>query len=154
MQFKTTFRTQLTDTSTTDIEGVGTLRYEGKKMYKWVKYDDGTADLDIIVGNVLGYTLGGYENSVVTADVTDMDTIPSMAGVALGTVTATDTYMWIQIGGMVTLATTVDGTTPAAGENITMSTSDKNAAIDPDANEHVTGFMVNTTTKVCLHCPW
>ena len=154
MQFKTTYRTQLSDTSLSDLEGVGTLRFQAGKLYKWVKYEEGTAALDVVAGDVVGYTLNDYGSSFVTADITDMDTIPVMAGVMVAAVTVTNTYCWIQIGGACTLATTADGTTPTAGDVITMSASDKNAAIDPDANEVRTGFMTNTTTGVCLQCPW
>lgn len=152
MMFKTTYLTKLTDVDTTDREGVGTLRLESNKLYKYVKYDDGTGDLDVVAGDVVGYLAAS--NTFVTADVTDMDVQPVMAGAMVAAVTATDQYCWIQIGGAVTLAATVTGTTPAAGDVINMSASDKKAKVDPVANETLGGYMRNATTGAYLNCPW
>ncbi len=158
MMFKTTYLTRLTDVDTTDRESIGTLRFESGKMYKYVKYNHGVGELDLVVGNVVGYFLNGADDYVVTADVSSMDTLPVIAGIIVAaTVTVDDSYIWIQIGGPGTLATTVEGTTPAAGDVICIltGTTDKYAEIDPTANNVVTGgFMVTTTTGVILTCPW
>src|SRR3990167_5123208 len=152
MQFKASFITKLTDVDTSDKEGVGTLRYENGKLYKYVKYDDGTDNLDLVSGDVVGYLAAS--NTSVTADVTDMDAQPVMAGVVGATITLTDSYIWIQIAGPVTLSATVTGTTPDAGDIINMSATDKKAKIDPAANETLGGYMRNATTGANLMCPW
>ncbi len=157
MMFKTTYITKLTDNDSSDRETVGTLRFENNKMYKYVKYDHGVAGLDLVVGDVVGYLLNEADSYFVTADVSSMDTIPVMAGVIVAaTVTADDSYIWIQIGGPVTLAATVEGTTPSAGDVLAVlaGTTDKYAEIDPTDHAVRCGFMVTTTTGVILQCPW
>ena len=157
MMFKTSYITRLTDVDTTDREGVGTLRFENKKMYKYVKYDHGVAELDLVVGDVVGYLLNEADSHFVTADVTSMDTLPVIAGIIVAaTVTVDDSYIWIQISGPATLAATVKGTTPTAGDVIAIltGTTDKFAEIDPTDNVVRGGFMVTTTTGVILQCPW
>ncbi len=51
---KKIFQTKLTDTSTTDKEGVGTLRWEGNKCYKWILYNNGAGSVASVAGGV-GY---------------------------------------------------------------------------------------------------
>ncbi len=159
MMFKTTYLTRLTDVDTIDREGVGTLRWESGKMYKYVKYEHGTAALDLVIGDVVVYTVEDADSYFVTADVSDITDdnsgLPVMAGVIVAaTVTETDRYIWIQIGGPNTLAATVTGTTPASGDRINASLTDKKAKVDPASNEVICGYMVSRTTGIILQCPW
>ena len=44
----------------------------GTKLYKYLKYDDGTAAVDGVAGEVAYYyTLDGYKNHVCTSDLSD-----------------------------------------------------------------------------------
>ena len=52
---KKVFQTLLADTHTTDKEGVGTLRCEGNKVYKYVKYNNGADNIASIKGDVAYY---------------------------------------------------------------------------------------------------
>lgn len=154
---KKVFATDLTETKTFDAEGLGTIRIEGNKVYKWVKYDDGTGNLDIVAGDFLNYKAAdGYENNVVVADTTDADsTTPFGAGVAVAAVTVTDTYMWIQVKGLVTLS--LDPTGSAADSNaLVPSATDKAMAIATSSDvEHICGHtMDDSAKKVVLDCPW
>ena len=154
---KKVFLTPLTGTATTDKEGVGTIRWEGNKCYKWVLYDDGTGNLDIVAGDVLVYKAINYKNSVVTADLTDADTLPVGAGLAVTTVTADQTYMWMQIKGPATLSLDPTGSSPGDGDRFsagaTTSGTDKAAVIDPGANLTVMGTTIDDSAKeVALDC--
>ncbi len=152
-----TYLTGLTDTRTTDVEGVGKIRFEGNKVYKWVKYDDGTANLDIVAGDFLNYLAAtGYGLNTVVADTADADaTTPFGAGVAMATVTLTNTYMWIQIKGSATLS--LDPTGPPSDSNAMVpSATDKAVAVATASDvEHICGHVIDDTAKlVYLDCPW
>ena len=83
---------------------------EGTKVYKFVKYNDGTANLDLAAGDVVYYVdVTGYSANTVTADVSDSTGAEIGAGVAVTAVTADESYFWIQIKGFATLAVALGG---------------------------------------------
>ncbi|KKK64482.1 hypothetical protein LCGC14_2983750, partial [marine sediment metagenome] len=133
------------------------VRYENKKWYKWVKYDDGTANLDIVAGDFLNYLAAtGYNLDTVVADTADADsTTPFGAGVAVAAVTVTATYMWIQIKGLVTLSLDPTGT-PADSNALVPSATNKAMAIATSSDvEHICGHTIDDSAKlVYLDCPW
>lgn len=91
----------------------------GGKVYKFVKYDEGTATLDLAVGDVVYYVDDtGYGASTVTADASDASGQEIGAGVAAAAVTATDTYFWVQIKGAATVAVALGGSA-ADGDPLT-----------------------------------
>ncbi len=153
---KSVYVTGLTETALFDKEGIGTIREEGNKVYKWVLYNDGTANLDIVAGDFLNYlAASGYETNVVVPDTADADaTTPFGAGVATTTVTVTSTYMWIQIQGLVTLSLDPTGT-PADSNALVPSATDKAMAIATASDvEHLCGHtMDDSAKKVVLNCP-
>ena len=156
---KQVYVTGLTETSLDDLEGVGTIRFENGKWYKWVKYDDGAADLDIVAGDVLVYVaVTGYAAAVVTADVSDGDVLPIGAGLAVGTVTVTATFMWIQIKGLDTLSLDATGSSPGDGDAICAATNggtNKVVIIDPPDNRVRMGVSIDDSAKtVILDCPF
>ena len=74
----------------------------GTKLYKYLKYDDGTAAVDGVAGEVAYYfTLDGYKNHVCSSDLSD--SVEIGAGVIQATI-ATETYGWFQIKGAATLS--------------------------------------------------
>lgn len=154
---KQVFATALTETSLIDLEGVGTIRFQDGKWYKWVKYDDGTANLDIVAGDFLNYVAAtGYPADTVVADTANADsTTPFGAGVATATVTVTATYMWIQIKGYVVLSLDPTGT-PADSNALVPSATDKAMAIATASDvEHICGHTIDDSEKqVYLDCPW
>lgn len=156
---KKIFVSGLTETSLIDLEGIGTIRFEGSKVYKWVKYNDGSANLDIVSGDSLVYVAeSGYAAAVVTADVSDGDTLPIGAGLAVGTVTVDATYMWIQIKGLATLSLDATGSSPGDGDAICAPTNggtDKVVIVDPPDNRIRMGVSIDDTAKtVILDCPF
>ena len=74
----------------------------GTKIYKYLKYDDGTAAVDGVAGEVAYYyTLDGYKNHVCSSDLSD--SVEIGAGVIQANI-ATETYGWFQIKGKATLS--------------------------------------------------
>lgn len=83
--------------------------YDGK-AYKFVAYDDGTANLDLAAGDVVYYVdVTGYSANTVTADVSDSSGAEIGAGVAVAAVTEDASRFWIQIKGFATLAVALGG---------------------------------------------
>lgn len=88
----------------------GCFRDGAFKVYKYVKYTDGTANLDLAAGDVVYYVDDtGYGASTVTADVSDATGQEIGAGVACATVTEDSSYMWVQIKGPATVTETLGG---------------------------------------------
>jgi len=74
----------------------------GTKMYKYLKYDDASAAVSGVAGEVAYYhTLDGYKLNTCTSDLSD--SVEIGAGVIQATI-ATDTFGWFQISGPATLS--------------------------------------------------
>ena len=87
----------------------------GTKIYKYLKYDDASAAVDGVAGEVFYYyTLDGYKNHVCTSDLSD--SVEIGAGVIQANI-ATETYGWFQIKGAATL--TIALTAGADGDPLT-----------------------------------
>lgn len=81
------------------------------KVYKYVKYAEGTGTLDLAAGDVVYYVDDtGYAAATVTADVSDATGQEIGAGVAQAAVTVNGSYFWAQIKGPATLSTALGGT--------------------------------------------
>ena len=75
---------------------------DGTKLYKYLKYDDASAGVSGVLGEVAYYhTLDGYKLHTCTSDLSD--SIEIGAGVIQATI-ATETYGWFQIKGAATLS--------------------------------------------------
>ena len=87
----------------------------GTKIYKYLKYDDASAAVDGVAGEVAYYyTLDGYKNHVCTSDLSD--SVEIGAGVIQANI-ATETYGWFQIKGAASL--TIALTAGADGDPLT-----------------------------------
>lgn len=141
---KKSFLTRLTDTSSTDLEGVGTLRWEGNKCYKWVQYDTGAGGIAAASGKVAYYyTLDGYKNNQVTADLTD--SVELGAGV-LQAAPGDGEYGWIQIKGAATLAAAL--TAGADGDPLTPTgSSDGTLDVSAAVTDHVCAYAGDISDK-------
>ena len=160
---KQAFASKLTDVDSVAREALGTLRFEGNKVFKYVEIKNVTATVAGAKGDPVGYAAtgaNGYLNSKVVLDLTDADNPALMAGVLQGTVTGTlgtSYFGWIQIRGPATLLTAV--TNGAAGAAFTMVATDKTCikAAESDAAavyKQVAGWSYNATTGVVLGCPF
>lgn len=156
---KKTFLTKLTDVSSSDLEGVGVLRWEGNKCYKWVKFLNTTATVAGASGDVVAYTAeDGYDDSEVCNDRDDADTKALGAGVLQATVTGTLAvayYCWIQIKGMATLSTALGG---SAGDGDTLMAGTTDKAVTKFTNDdttetndgHPIGCAMDATAKTII----
>jgi hypothetical protein len=157
---KQIFATKLDDVDTSDVEGVGTIRYEGNSIYKYVKIAHDGDTVAGAAGDPVAYeAVNGYDNHHVVIDLTDADNPAFCAGVLMGTVAGTDGtsyYGWIKVQGPITLLTAV--TSGAAGAMCTMVATDKTwqKAAESDGTavyKQVCGISINTTTGVVVTCP-
>lgn len=98
---------------------LGTIVWVQNKAYKFVKYVEGTATLDLAAGDVVFYVGDtGYGANTVTADQSDGTGQEIGAGVAQAAVTVDGSYFWVQIKGAATVSTTIGGT-PGDGDPLT-----------------------------------
>jgi len=155
---KQTFVTKLTDVNSTAQEVLGTLRFEGNKVYKYVNIKNTTATVAGAAGSLVGYFAAtGYLNNRVVIDESDADAAVNPAGALCGTVAGVltvDYYGWIQIRGYCILDTAV--TSGAAGSPFYLlgSTTDKTGSILTAVTQAQCGVSMNTTTGVVLTCPF
>ena len=150
---KKVFVTPLTAVDTTDKEVVGTLRFEGNSVYKYVKYDDGTGNLDLAVGDVVHYVEDtGYAASTVTADVSDSSFDEIGAGVVLAAVTADASYFWIQIRGPATVLQTIGGSAGDGDPLTCVGAADKalTLASVSTVNVNVVAIAIDASEKTII----
>jgi hypothetical protein len=146
------FITSLTTVSDTDVEGLGTVRQEGAKWYKWVVFTTGSGPVAAAAGNVVDYHGDdGYEDSQVVADKTDGGVIT--AGV-LQAAPTDGQYCWIQTKGYATLTTAL--TAGADGNALTsVGAGDNTLDVSALVTDAVTAFAIDASAKlVLLNCPW
>ena len=148
---KRVFATGLTEVKTFDADGVGAIRFEGNKIYKYVQYSEQAAAVDGVAGEVAYYVAdNGYSANQVTSDLSASDEVG--AGV-LQAVMSDNEYGWIQIKGPATL--TIALTAGADGDPLTPTGADDGTldvtaaatsavcayAIDASANEIACDFI-------------
>ena len=97
---KKIFATQLSDLDTFDKEGVGTIRQEGNKKYKYVRFVPGSATVAITAGKAVYYkTISSMTVTGKSADGLGSGALG--AGLAVAAQAGTDTvYGWIQVRGL------------------------------------------------------
>lgn len=160
---KRVFLTPLDTVDTKDLEGVGTLRFAGNKLYKYVSLTNTTATTSGAAGDAVLYkaVTGGISQAVVIDD-DDADTVPNGAGILMATIAGvqnTTYYCWIQIKGPATLAQAIAGS-PDDGQPLQASGSDKTLtlAVDVDSGGDsikVVAIACDESEKlVILDYPW
>ena len=105
---KTLFVTDLTDTSTTDKEGVGTLRWDGANCYRWVYNATESAT---VVGEVVCHDMDANPDSTLVESVYAAATadLGMLAGVCMSII-ASESYGWIQVFGVCTSVIVAENT--------------------------------------------
>ena len=164
--FKRAFVTPLDVINLSDKEGVGTIRFEGNKVYKYVQLLNTTATVAVVAGDAVAYFAEvGHNTSRVVSDVSDADTVIVGAGIVGATIAGvllTSYYVWIQIKGPATVAQTIAGT-PVDGDQLQMDGADKAltkqlfAGTTPDiaAAGSYMGIATDASAKlVALECPF
>ncbi len=149
---KKIFATGLEETANQDLEGLGAIRREGDKTYKWVLFNNGSGSVAAVVGNFAYFiAVTGYIAHTVTMDLTDADGVG--AGV-FQSIIADGEYGWIQIGGPATLTTAhlagADGNAMTAVGASTDGTLDVSALV----TDFICAIAVDASAKtVALLCP-
>lgn len=144
---KRIWATRLTDVSATDKEGIGAIRFEGAKIYKYIQYNQGAAALAGAAGDFVGYSAYTATNIQVTPDVSD---VLGAGGMPAGALVAAMTHLqfgWIQIRGRCVLSTAIGGT-PANGSPITQVGAADRATTR--ANESDTAAVYKTVAAHCI----
>lgn len=93
---KSLFATLLTDTKSTDVEGVGKLRFEDEKVYRWVK--NAEASTASVVGGIAGHKFSDGAAMKQLCYIPSTANLGAMAGVWMAIVAA-GSYGWIQVLG-------------------------------------------------------
>lgn len=141
---KKVFATALTETPDKDLEGVGAIRFEGGKVYKWVKYSSGAGPVTAVAGKPVVYVADtGYGANVVTMDFSDGGTNRIGAGI-LQAVIPNNSFGWIQIKGFAALASGgVSGTTD--GKTLTCDGAADGVLDDAATLEQRVGLAVDAS---------
>ena len=116
----------------------------GTKIYKYLKYDDASAAVDGVAGEVAYYyTLDGYKNHVCTSDLSD--SVEIGAGVIQANI-ATETYGWFQIKGAATLSIAL--TAGADGDPLTPTGSaDGTLDVSASATDNICAIAGDISDK-------
>jgi len=123
------------------------------KVYKYVKYSDGTANLDLAAGDVVYYVDDtGYGTHTVTADVSDATGQEIGAGVVVAAVTEDASYFWVQIKGAATVTEALGGSAGDGDPLTCVGASDKalTKAAEADSTgvyKPVVAFAVDASAK-------
>lgn len=149
---KQLFETAITDASAAldDIEGAGTLRWDGANVYRWVYNATGTAT---VVGEVVYHDMSADPNSTLVESVYKCDTLDfgMMAGVCMSIVAATG-YGWIQIFGVCTSVIVIENESniTAIGDYLKGVTGQvyvvRDAAAQPQYSRNIQALVVNTSS--------
>lgn len=139
---KKVFATRLDRVYDQDREGLGTIRFEGGNVYKWVKI---VATANISAGDALCYNLTDTNLQTVDRANSAVGAGIAMAAVASG---ATK-FGWIQTRGLATLANTIAGTSPAAGNAVTNTGAAAGVVTKAAAvTDCIVGYIVHAANKI------
>lgn len=153
---KKVFQTKLTDTSTLDLEGIGVIRFEGAKVYKWCTYNSGTGTVAAVAGNTVVYH--GDDAVVVDSacDVTMDYTDGVICAGAIQAIVASGSYGWVQTKGIAVLTTAL--TAGADGDQMTpvgAADGTLDVVVTGAINGNIAGYAIDVSAKeVLLDCPW
>lgn len=155
--FTQSFAQGLTEVSTTEKCILGSIRIEGNKVYKYVKFLNTTATVAGVANDVCAYTLAGYAAHTVCQDMSDAATKPIGAGALQAAVTGTagtSYYIWVQIKGPVTINTNLGGT-PTDGDALFKGTTDLALTLATAADDPVCAYADDDSAQlVALDCVW
>lgn len=147
--FQTAFRTQLTDVDSTAKETLGSVRWVGNKLYKYVKLLNTSDSISVAANDSVAYALGQYANHVVVSDMTDSQaTNPVGAGLVqagLAATAGTAYYLWIQTQGPASPLKNFGGA-PNDGDALNQSQTDKTMIVRL-VNLQPRIFMVDKDTE-------
>jgi len=104
MNTKTIWQTKLTEAYDEDVEGLGSVRWEGNACYRWVKNE--SSSVALTYGQVACHTLANTTDflklvkQAATANLSALaGVVMATAGLAANTGTLPKCYGWVQIFG-------------------------------------------------------
>lgn len=121
------------------------------RIYKFVKFDNGTGNVAAVVGNFAYYLAStGAETWTVTMDLSDS------SGVGAGvfqSIPADGEYCWIQVAGPATLTTAL--TAGSSGNALTpVGSTDGTLDVSGLVTDHICAIAMDAAAKkVLLTCP-
>lgn len=151
---KKVWATRLTDFNTTDKEGIGAVRFEGAKVYKYVKYNQGAGTVAAVAGN-MAYYHGDDSYTATEADVTsDLSDSANIGAGMLMSAIPHQSYGWIQIKGVATLTTAL--TAGADGNALTaVGATDGTLDVSALVTDFICAIALDASARiVLLDCPW
>lgn len=113
---KQLFVTPITEVAATDVEGVGTIRVEQDKIYRWVKNAETATTFS--AGQVVAHVITAGTTAIQEVKQMATANLSFLAGVVMGTLVGSS-YGWIQIWGTGSVSVsgaTTGGTDIAAGD--------------------------------------
>lgn len=148
MSKKSIFVTRLTDTSTSDLEGVGTIRRENQKQYKWVRYKTAAGPVAAVAGNVAYYYAPGGVSAGATTDVTsDLSDSAALGAGVLQSAPANDEYCWIQTRGPATITPAL--TAGADGQALTaLGATDGTLDVSALVTDAIVAHAIDASAKL------
>lgn len=155
MSKKSIFITRLTDVADTDLEGVGTIRRENQKQYKWVQYDTGAGPVAAVAGNVAYYYApGGVSAGATTVVTSDLSDSAEVGAGVLQSAPTDGQYCWIQTRGPATLTPALtagadgDPLTPTGAGDGTLDAVDTTSAAT--SNVHKPAVAIDASAKIIM----
>lgn len=137
----------------------------GTAIFRYVKLRNETATVAVVAGDMLAYLASPVAGSgatlndefhTVVSDNTDAATKPvaaGMAGAAVAGVLATAYYGWVQCGGFAIVNQTIAGT-PADGDGLFLSTTDKTLTLSTAADDPICAYAVDESAKMVRLACW
>lgn len=149
----------ITSNDSTPVHALGQLYNDDQgKTYRYVKLRNETATVAGVAGDAVAYLAepaSATEQFTVVTDNTDATLNPVCAGLLQTTVTgtlATAYYVWVQCGGPAVANQTIAGT-PADGDGVFLSTTDKTLTLATAADDPVCGYALDASANlVYLQC--
>ena len=153
---KKVFQTGLTDTESTDVEGIGVIRFEGSRVFKWCKYNKGTGSVAAVANETVVYH--GDDAVVldsaceVTMDLTDGNDI--CAGMLMAVI-ADGEFGWVQIKGIAILNSALTAGTDGDQLTTVGATDGTLDVVVTGAITQIAALAMDVSAKeVFLDCPW
>lgn len=151
---KKIWATRLTDKSATDKEGIGAIRFEGAKIYKWVKYDTGTGAVAAVAGNVCYYAGDDSYTATLSEVTSDLSDSAGIGAGVLQSAPLDGEFCWIQIKGVATITPAL--TAGADGNALTaVGATDGTLDVAALVTDHICAIALDASAKIILcDFPW
>jgi len=153
------YSTSLTETYGDDAEGLGAIRFEGARIYKWVMLNmpEGSSS----VGRIVWYTVDPADQltpSSLHVSGFHIDVLNEViAGIVVPATVADTAYFWVQIGGISESSFALDGP-PSDGDMLTSAytiSTFPRFEVMSDTSKQCAAIAIDASAKkVLLTCPF